>query len=182
MLESLAESQDWIYHLVLLSSSMGGALLIALGIPGQFLPVLVSGVFWLMAGDSATEEMSPSATEVAVLFSLGIMAELLEFVSGWLGGRTAGSRWQGTLGGMLGGVLGAIFGHILMPFVGGIFGIIAGPFVGAVFGEKMAPHEGGNEHAIQVGLASAIGRTLGLVGKLAVVLGIGFWAILRLIF
>jgi len=83
---------------------------------------------------------------------------------------------------MLGGFLGAIFGNILMPFVGGIFGIIAGTFVGAVFGEKMAPQEGGNEHAIQVGLASAIGRTLGLVGKLAVVLGIGFWAILRLIF
>ena len=97
MLESLAESQDWIYHLVLLSSSMGGALLIALGIPGQFLPVLVSGVFWLVAGDSATEEMSPSATELAVLLSLGVMAELLEFVSGGLGGRTAGSRWQGTI-------------------------------------------------------------------------------------
>mgnify|MGYP003339960587 CR=1 FL=1 len=125
---TLAETLGGIYHLVISVSALLGCFIIAVGLPGQFVPGLVAIAYWASGVTGIDGSTVVSGWDALLLVGLGLLAEGFEFVSGFIGGRVAGSRWRGSIGGMLGGFIGAIFGNLLFPLVGGIFGIIAGTF------------------------------------------------------
>ncbi len=179
---TLAESLGGIYHLVISGSAVVGCFIVALGLPGQFFPGLVATIFWASGATGVDEAPIATGGDALLLLGLALLAEGFEFVSGLIGGRAAGSRWRGALGGMAGGFVGAIFGNLILPLVGGIVGIIVGTFVGAVIGESTGEEAVDENQALKVGFASAIGRTLGLVAKLAICFAIGFWALIVWLF
>lgn len=177
---TLAESLDGIYHLVLAGGALIGCFLVALGFPGQFLPALLAIACWAGGWAGEDGETLVGGLQVITLIGLGLLAEGFEFLSGLIGGKAAGARWRGAFGGMAGGFVGAIFGNLIIPLLGGLVGIVLGTFVGAIMGELYGEDSANADQAIKVGLASAVGRASGLVAKLALNFGIGFWAVLQL--
>lgn len=177
---TLAESVGGIYYLMIALSALLGCFLVALGLPGQFFPGLVAAILWLTGVTDSAGEVVISGMLVTILLGLGLLAEGFEFVSGLIGGKSAGSRWRGAFGGMLGGFIGAIFGNLLIPLFGGLMGIVVGTFAGAIFGELQGEEAAETDQAVKVGLASAIGKAVGLVAKVALNFAIGFWAILQI--
>ena len=177
---TLAETVGGIYYLVIALSSLSGCFLVAMGFPGQFFPGVTAAILWLSGVSDEAGEAIIGGEVVLTLFGLGLLAEGFEFVSGLVGGKAAGSRWRGAVGGMIGGFAGAIFGNLLFPLFGGLLGIVVGTLFGAIFGERQGEEAAGTEQAVKVGLASAIGKAVGLVAKVALNFAIGFWAILQL--
>ena len=178
---TLAESVGWIYYLMIALSAFLGCFLVAIGLPGQFFPGLVAAILWLTGVTGDDGDAIAGGTQVLILVGLALLAEGFEFASGLIGGKAAGSRWRGAIGGMIGGFGGAIFGNLLFPLLGGLVGIVIGTFAGAVFGELQGTEAAETDQAVRVGLASAVGKAVGLVAKVALNFGIGFWAILQMI-
>jgi uncharacterized protein YqgC (DUF456 family) len=97
-------------------------------------------------------------------FCLLLVAEGLEWVSGYFGAKTfGGSRWGGLfalLGAVVGGLIGASFGYGL----GAIPGTVLGAFLGALGVEFVRQRHAGK--AAWAGIGAALGRALGLSAKL----------------
>jgi len=112
-----------VYYLTMLL----GILLVPLGLPGEFLVVLATGVFILVAGG---EVMGWWVLVVLVL--LGILAEVIEFLAGMVGAKAKGSLWSGVgavAGGLAGSIIGAPFGLIIGSLAGAFIGTFAGAYL-----------------------------------------------------
>ncbi len=189
MLESLSEHTGFFYYLFQCLASMLGLLVVSIGLPGQFLPGIVALIGWMLGWNDDVGTLDSIGVEAAVLIGAGFLAELVEFLSGLIGGKAAGASRQGSIGAMLGGFVGGIGGNLLLPIVGGLVGILVGTFVGAYLGEKKAleqrqEHSGAEskEKAVTVGFASLVGRALGLAAKIVLVLMILFYFSWNLLF
>lgn len=177
MLESLSEHFALFYYLLLCLVSLVGLLLVTIGIPGQFLPGIVALICWFFGFDPGEESQGSRGVEALILLGMAIFAEFIEFLSGLLGARSAGSSRRGAVGAIVGGLLGGILGNLLLPLIGGIFGILLGTGLGAYWGEKSAlsrlAEEGlasgdRDDQAVKVGIASMIGRAIGLMAKISI--------------
>jgi len=106
---------------------MLGVILVPLGIPGEFLVVLATGVFILIAGSDVV-----GWWVLVVLLLLGIIAELIEFLAGMVGAKSKGSLWSGVgaiAGGLAGSIIGAPFGLIVGSLAGAFIGTFAGAYL-----------------------------------------------------
>ncbi|HIC23701.1 MAG: hypothetical protein COB10_06540 [Planctomycetota bacterium] len=189
-MESLSEHFALFYYLLQCLGSSLGLLLITIGIPGQFLPGIIALVFWLFGIEPSDEAIQTRGIEALVLLGLAILAEIIEFLSGLIGGRTAGSSRRGAVGAILGGFLGGVIGNLMFPLIGGLIGILMGTGLGAFVGEWSAQSksrrqqptvEGGDSRALKVGFASMIGRAVGLIAKLALAMCCFLYCIVALI-
>jgi uncharacterized protein YqgC (DUF456 family) len=189
-MESLSEHFALFYYLLQCLGSSIGLLLITIGIPGQFLPGIIALVFWLLALEPSDAAVQTRGIEALVLLGLAIFAEIIEFLSGLVGGRTAGSSRRGAVGAILGGFFGGVIGNLLFPLIGGLIGILLGTGLGAFVGEWSAQSksrrqrptaEDGGSRALKVGFASMIGRAVGLVAKLALAMCCLLYCIFSLI-
>jgi hypothetical protein len=95
---------------------------------------------------------------------LFLVAEALEWVSGYFGAKSfGGSRWGGVfaiVGAVAGALIGAGFGYGL----GAIPGTVMGAFLGALAVEVVRQRHAGK--AVWAGLGAALGRAFGLSVKL----------------
>jgi len=167
MLESLSEHFALFYYLLQCFGSFIGLVLITIGFPGQFLPGIIALVFWLLGIEATEEAIRFRGFESLALLGLAVGAEIIEFLSGLIGGRAAGSSRRGAFGAIIGGFVGGIFGNLLIPLIGGLIGILIGTGLGAFVGERQATAADGDSQPLKVGIASMIGRAVGLMAKLS---------------
>lgn len=119
--------------LLLVLVLMAGLLLVPLGFPGLWIMLGGTFAYWL-----AVPAGSIGLLTVAVVASLVIVAEVLEFtVAGRYARRYGGSR-RAAWGAVLGGLVGAVVG-VPVPVIGSMIGAFAGAFVGALMAEYTVP-------------------------------------------
>ena len=142
-----------------------------LGLPGNWLmvgwAVVVAWIFWDV-------RMIGGWTLIGLL-GLAVLGELLEFVAGVFGARTAGGSAGGAFGALVGGIIGAIAGTFVIPVpaLGSLLGACGGAFCGALALELAGGRE--LEPAVRSGMGAGIGRFFGTVAK--VIVGIGIWVV-----
>lgn len=145
--------------------------LTVLGLPGNWLMVasaaLVAWLFW-------DQQMIGRWTLVSLLV-LAVVGEVLEFVAGAFGTKTAGGSRGGAFGALLGGLVGAIAGTFVIPIpvLGSLIGACGGAFCGALAFELAGGQE--LEPAVRSGVGAGVGRFFGTVAKLVV--GVGIWVV-----
>jgi uncharacterized protein YqgC (DUF456 family) len=149
---------DWLYYILLLTVGVTGLFLNILGLPGLWLLVAGHvGFAWLT--DWGVYAGWPSTIALIVL---GLIAELLEFLAGAAGSKSAGGRKRGMVGAVIGALIGGIVGSPLLPIIGTILGACLGAFVGAAV---MEFYDRDWQHAMRVGVGAAKGRFWGIVIK-----------------
>lgn len=139
--------------------------------PGNWLMVTAVGGFFLWGGEPGLF----SIETLVALAIIAILAEIIEFTAGAAGTRMSGGSRKGALWAIAGSLVGGVLGTFLLPIpiAGSVFGACGGAFLGALFGER---REGKNmRDSLRSGGGAAIGRGLGIVGKIGG--GILIWAI-----
>lgn len=145
--------------------------LTVLQLPGNWLIVLLTALAaWLMPDE---QRFDIGWLTVGIVFGLAVIGEVLELAAGAVAAQKHGASRRAVCLALVGGVVGAISGAgggSVVPVLGTLFGVLAGgasgAFLGAYLGETW---KGRSEpHAIAVGRAVAIGRTLGVLGKMTV--------------
>lgn len=151
---------------VLVLAALAGLVLIAFGLPGSWLLLLVGAVLGLTGATGA-----PGGTAILIALGLALLGEVIEWVAAVRGaGRHGGSRRSGW-GALAGGLIGAIIG-IPIPVVGSIIGSFLGSFAGALVAEYSATRDHGL--AGRVAWGALVGRIVGTAAKmgLTVVMGV----------
>lgn len=152
---------DWLYYLLLLLGLLAGLFLNLLGLPGLWLMVLGHIVYGLATGWGVYVGWE----SVLVLTALALVAEVVEFIAGAAGSKSAGSTKRGMVGAIAGGVIGGIVGQIVIPIpvIGAVVGAVAGSFIGT-WGVEMMIHRN-LSRSNRAGLGAAKGRLYGIVAK-----------------
>jgi uncharacterized protein len=167
-----------IWALLCLSSLIISLGLNAVGVPGNWVIVIIAWIYsWLMPSDS------PYAFSLLVVIwvcFLAAVGEIFEFFTGVLGTKKAGGSKKGMWCSVIGSIVGS-FGGIMVgipvPIIGSLIAALllsgVGAMVGAYFGERWDGKI--SQEAWRVGVASFVGRILGsgfklLCGFLALVL------------
>ena len=142
---------------------LASVVVIMLGFPGEFLIVLVTLVYILIAG---TGKVGWGALGVFALMAVG--AEVVEFFAGFLGAKKLGGSTKSGLGALAGGILGAFGGTFLIPIplVGSVAGVLLGTFIGAAVVEYLAMRKA--EASIRAGAGAFFGRLAGIFAKVSV--------------
>lgn len=153
---------DWLYYILLLLASALGLLLTILGLPGLWLIVVLHAGYGLLTG----WDVYVGAASLWWLLGLAVLAEIVEFVAGAAGSKSAGGRTRGMVGAIVGALIGGIVGTFIpIPIVATIIGACGGAFVGATAME-MTDREW--DQAMRVGIGAAKGRLYGIVVKLGI--------------
>lgn len=148
-----------------------GLVVIPFGLAGTFI-ILLSAFFFAWISDFSTITWP----FLAILLSIAIGAELVEFLLGALAARKHGSSSWGIWGSIVGGFLGAVWGTALSPIIGTIFGAFIGAFIGAFLFEYARFRD--SQKAFNAGwgafLGTAAGRIFKLVVAIAMIVMIGY--------
>ena len=152
---------DWFWYVSLLALMLLGLFVNILGLPGLWLLVASVIGYALVSGWN----VHVGWPLVWTLVGLGILAEIVEFVAGGAGAKTAGGTKRAMLGGVVGAIIGGIFLSFLLPIpiVGTVFGACLGAFLGAALIE-LAIYRDVNR-AARVGTGAARGRFWGILYK-----------------
>ena len=159
----------WATLLVLLA---GGCLFLTLlGLPGNWLMLLVGIAGWWLSDWT----MFAWGTLLAAGLLAGL-GELLELLAGLAGTRRAGGSRRASLAAIAGGVAGAIVGTaaIPIPVVGTLLGAAGGAFLLAMLVERGRGVP--SPAALRTGLGAGVGQLLGTLAKTAV--GAAIWVLL----
>ena len=143
-------------------------LLTVIGLPGNWLMVIVAGAYAWLAPVAAPATLGWLA--LSLLVGLAVLGEVGELVASAVGvAKRGGSRRAALLaliGSTLGGLLGVVAGAPV-PVVGSVVGALLlaslGAMGGAVLGERWAGRS--HEQALSVGQAAFWGRLLGTLSK-----------------
>jgi uncharacterized protein YqgC (DUF456 family) len=152
----------WIYYLFLLALMLMGLFLNIVGLPGLWLIVGAHAAYGYVTG----WEQFVGWPSLIALIVLALCAEVVEFMAGAAGSKSAGGRKRGMIGAVVGGLVGAVFftGLVPIPIVGTIIGVCLGTFIGAAIMEYYGK---GAAHSVRVGFGAAKGRFWGIIGKSA---------------
>ncbi|NLX05018.1 MAG: DUF456 domain-containing protein [Phycisphaerae bacterium] len=145
-----------------------------LGIPGNWLMLLCTGIFaWAYWGDQPFARAT-----LIVLLALALFGELLEFFSAAVAVRTVGGTRRGAVGAIVGGILGGLVftGLIPIPVLGTVIGACLGAFAGAWVMELSAGK--GLEESVRAGAGAGIGHFIGI--NLKFLVGIVMWIIITI--
>ena len=145
--------------------------LTVLQLPGNWLIVLLTALAaWLMPEES---RFSVGWLTFGIVFGLAVVGEVLELATGAIAAQKQGASRRAVWLALLGGIAGALFGAgggSIVPVLGTLIGILSGgaggAFVGAYLGETWKGRS--EQQAVAVGRAVAIGRTLGVLGKMTI--------------
>lgn len=157
--------------IVLVLGNLLGWLLTVFQLPGNWLIVSLTALAaWLIPDES---RCSISWLTVGIVFGLAVIGEVLEFGAGAVVAKKHGASRRAVVLSLVGGIAGALFGAgggsvvpVLGTLIGVLFGGACGAFFGAYLGETWKGRS--DEHAVAVGGAVAIGRTLGVLGKMVI--------------
>ncbi|GAB6036229.1 DUF456 domain-containing protein [Fundidesulfovibrio butyratiphilus] len=98
------------------------------------------------------------------LFGIALVAEVVEFLFGFLGGAKYGASVKGNLGAFIGAIAGAILGAPFFFGVGALAGALTGAYLGCFVLERI--HGRPAHEAWQAAKGAMIGRMFGLVTKI----------------
>ena len=155
---------------ILLVVVCGGAWLLNLiSLPGNWLAVLVMGVYAWLGPESGRTHMG--LVPVISAFGLGIAGEIVEFAAGAVGASRAGASRRATLYAILGSMAGAIVGGIIglpVPVLGPVLAALLFGGLGATAGAMLAEWNDGKSwrENWRIGKAAFWGRTTGTMGKM----------------
>jgi len=154
--------------------SLGGLLLVPLGLPGLWIMVLgILGFGWL------TDFRSVGVWTIALVLVLAFVGEVLE---SWIGFRLArryGASSRAGWGALIGGIAGAVVG-VPVPVIGSIIGGFVGSFAGAVVLEYTTSRSA--DIALGAGWGALLGRAAAAAAKVGlglVIAVVGVVAVLR---
>lgn len=136
---------------------------ILFGLPGAWLMILAAAAtdWWL--GDAPMFGWPVLLTAVG----LAALGEILEFVLGAAGSRSAGGTRRAAALAIAGGIIGAIVGTAFPPpLLGTLIGASLGAFAGSILGDLWAGRP--LIHSIDAGRGAALGRFMGTVAKVVV--------------
>lgn len=149
----------YFYYVLLLIVAVAGLAVSALGLPGLWLMVAATALFSLATGGVVLTWKT-----VVGIALLALASEIVEFLAGAAGSKTAGGTWRGIVGAAVGGVVGGLVG-VPVPIVGPVIGAILGAAIGAgafeLAGDSRDIRKAGN-----VAVGAAKGRFVGTLSKL----------------
>lgn len=146
-----------LYYVLLILLTIVGLGISLLGLPGLWLVVAATVVFTLVTSGAVL-----SWQTVLVVAGLAVASEIVEFVAGAAGSKTAGGTWRGIAGAVVGGVAGGIVG-VPIPVVGPLLGAVLGAAIGAGILELTGNSNLGR--AGNIALGAAKGRAWGIASK-----------------
>lgn len=154
LLLSLAAASGWIGSL--------------LGLPGNWLVVLLAVGCWWLPDPGSRLAISTAALGAIVIFAL--IGEALEFFAGVVGVQRLGGGRRSALLALIGSIAGAIIGFGLgsgVPVLGNVIASVVGSALGALVGSIAGERSLGQpwEHSLQVGSAAFWGRIVGTLVK-----------------
>jgi len=156
---------------LLVLGSLFAWLLTVLQLPGNWLMVLLTAMAaWLIPEETRFSVGWPT---VGIVFALAVVGEVLELATGAVAAKKQGASRRAVCLALVGGIAGALFGAgggSVVPVLGTLIGILAGGAAGAFLGAYLGETWKGRSEAqaVAVGRAVAIGRTLGVLGKMSV--------------
>lgn len=144
---------------ILLSLTLlAGLLLVPLGLPGLWVMLGATFVYWLAIPGGAIGGLT-----VTIVGLLVVVAEVLEFtIAGGYAKKYGGSS-RASWGAVVGGLLGAFIG-VPIPVVGPLLGAFAGAFGGALLGELTVSRSTRGE-PMKVATGALIGRAVAAAVK-----------------
>lgn len=150
----------WLWYALLLVTVLAGLFLNIMGLPGLWLIVVAAIAYAWGFGFALIGPWS-----LAGVFGLAVLAEIVEFVAGAAGSKSAGGSKRGMAGAIAGGLIGGLVGTgmIPVPIVGTIVGSVLGTFAGAYVVELGVGRTHGDSLYISAGAAK--GRIWGMVWK-----------------
>ena len=163
---------DWLLYVSLAGLLVTGLALNVIGLPGLWLMVAAHAAYaWADQNDSLAGWPSSLA-----MLGLALLAELVEFLAGAAGSKTAGGSKRSTVGAVVGGVAGGIVGAIVipLPILNAIIGACLGSFAGAFLleaskaGDDVEQRMDFYGRLSRVGWGAFKGRLWGIVLKTAI--------------
>ena len=161
----------WIIYAILIAVLLAGVFLNLIGLPGLWVMVGAAAVYGWHTGWQYIGWVT-----LATLAAIGILAEIIEFISGSRGAKKAGGSRRAAWGALIGGIAGAIVLTIPIPIIGTTIGLLMGVFAGAIVGEMTLRRE--HDHLMRVGWHAAWARLIAILIKVlfsVVMLGIAAW-------
>ena len=160
MSDALHAIAPWLWYALLLVAVLAGLFINIMGLPGLWLIVLAAMLYAWGFGFALIGTWT-----LLVVFALAVVAEIIEFVAGAAGSKSAGGSKRGMAGAIAGGLVGGIVGSVMIPvpIVGTIVGSVAGTFVGAYVVELGVGRSHGDSLYISAGAAK--GRIWGMIWK-----------------
>lgn len=135
-----------------------GLLLVPLGLPGLWVMLGATFVYWLAVPGGAVGGLT-----MAVVGLFVVVAEVLEFTIAGQYAKKYGGSSRASWGAVVGGLLGAFVG-IPVPVVGPLLGAFVGAFGGALLGELTVARATRGE-PIRVATGALIGRVIAAAVK-----------------
>jgi len=157
-------------HLVFFLFLLAGFFGLIFGLPGT----------WMILGATLVYAWITDFAQVSggllLLFGLLTLAgEFVEYVFGIAGARRFGSSNRGIVFSILGGLVGAMIGAPLFFGFGAILGALVGAFLGAVLIELLTYGPTEWKKAVRSGWGNFLGRTAGVITKMAIAIGMIVW-------
>jgi uncharacterized protein YqgC (DUF456 family) len=164
------------WEVVLFVLSILSVLLGVLGLPGNFVPVVVS-LIAVLAGDG-------SYTWIWFFIFLGIAVsgEVFDQVTGIYGAKKYGATRPGMFGALIGGIAGAVVGTMVLPVIGSLAGVFVGCFAFTFLFEYLFS-ERSTEESRKAGIGAVLGKAAATAYKfiagfvLLVLMAWRFWGI-----
>jgi uncharacterized protein YqgC (DUF456 family) len=161
----------WVIYAIFIAVLLAGVFLNLIGLPG----------LWVMVGAAVAYGWYTGWQYIGwgtllALTVIGIIAEVIEFISGSRGAKRAGGSRRAAWGALIGGIVGAIAFSVPVPIIGTTIGLLLGVFAGAVIGEMTLRSEHG--HLMRVGWHAAWSRFIAILIKVlfsVIMLGIAAW-------
>ncbi|MDD5134500.1 MAG: DUF456 domain-containing protein [Phycisphaerae bacterium] len=143
--------------------------LVFLALPGSWLMIITVISF------SLWQKGIFSVYTIIAAVVLAVIGEILEFISGARGAKSAGGGKKAVISAVLGAVLGAIVGTIIIPIP--LIGTLAGTTIGAGLAVLLVEKTGGVvfKKALKSATGAGVGQLLGIIAKF--VIGIIIWLI-----
>ncbi len=140
---------------------IAGLYLIIFGLPGTW---IILGLAIIAAAITGFHKIT--WVIILILIGLALLAELIEFLAGYLGARAKGaSRWA-SLSAIVFSFIGAILLSGFPPVLGSLIGAFLGAFLGAAVVEYIIKKEW--KQARRAGIAVLFGRVVAIISKVAV--------------
>jgi len=150
-----------VVEIVFFIVSAVSVLLAVLGIPGNFVPVIIALIATL-AGDG----QSFNWTWFVVFLLIAVSGEVVDQLMGLLGAKKYGASRAGMIGAIIGGFAGGILGTMILPLVGSLVGVLLGCFFMTFLFELLYSGRSMDESR-RAGFGALLGRVIASCYKLS---------------
>src|SRR3989339_332419 len=112
----------YIYIVLLCIANLLWLMTVPFALPGNWLMIIGTALFaWWQR-----ENYIFSPYTITAIVVLGILGEIIEFLSGFGGAKRAGASWKGSIGALAGAIIGAVAGSVFLPVP--LLGTLIGAF------------------------------------------------------